>query len=284
MNKFIKERMLKLDSLSRVIDVAIRDSVPQIFKRPYLSVLPNTTLMQIAPFMAIGPQIYVDGLVVLEGEKPIGKISSKQILLAIINSKYPDWLKKTALQIMDTSEISLEMDYPMSRAIDIFNQTSFAFIPITKSGLVVASLSVRDVLPVIMTTTFQGTLKDIASPLVILSKTTNLKLALNLMFQKKIRNIIVESNNGYGIINDRKILEFLFSQNGRKIMNMNSLGIQAVEIDLLDKLSAMRVSDTTTVSKAAELLMDINIPCVLLNKSIVTPWDIVMKTIERISI
>jgi predicted transcriptional regulator len=284
MNKFIKERMLKLDSLSRVIDVAIRDSVPQIFKRPYLSVLPNTTLMQIAPFMAIGPQIYVDGLVVLEGEKPIGKISSKQILLAIINSKYPDWLKKTALQIMDTSEISLEMDYPMSRAIDIFNQTSFAFIPITKSGLVVASLSVRDVLPVIMTSTFHATLKDIASPLVILSKTTNLKLALNLMFQKKIRNIIVESNNGYGIINDRKILEFLFSQNGRKIMDMNSLGIQAVEIDLVDKLSAMRVSDTTTVSKAAELLMDINIPCLLLNKSIVTPWDIVMKTIERISI
>ena len=284
MNKFIKERMLKLDSLSRVIDVAIRDSVPQIFKRPYLSVLPNTTLMQIAPFMAIGPQIYVDGLVVLEGEKPIGKISSKQILLAIINSKYPDWLKKTALQIMDTSEISLDMDYPMSRAIDIFNQTSFAFIPITKSGLVVASLSVRDVLPVIMATNFHATLKDIASPLVILSKTTNLKLALNLMFQKKIRNIIVESDNGYGIINDRKILEFLFSQNGRKIMDMNSLGIQAVEIDLLDKLSAMRVSDTTTVSKAAELLMDINIPCVLLNKSIVTPWDIVMKTIERISI
>lgn len=276
--------MLKLDSLSRVIDITIRDSVPQIFKRPYLSVLPDSTLMQIAPFMAIGPQIYVDGLIVLEGEIPIGKISSKQILLAIINSKYPDWLKKTALQIMDTSEISLEMDYPLSRAIDIFNQTSFAFIPITKSGLVVTSLSVRDVLPVIMTTTFQGTLKDIASPLVLISKRTNLKVALNLMFQKKIRNIIVESNNGYGIINDRKILEFLFSQNGRKIMDMNSLGIQAVEIDLVDKLSAMRVSDTTTVSKAAELLTDINTPCVLLNKSIVTPWDIVMKTIERISI
>lgn len=276
--------MLKLDSLSRVIDITIRDSVPQIFKRPYLSVLPDTTLMQIAPFMAIGPQIYVDGLIVLEGEIPIGKISSKQILLAIMNSKYPDWLKKTALQIMDTSEISLEMDYPLSRAIDIFNQTSFAFIPITKSGLVVTSLSVRDVLPVIMTTTFQGTLKDIASPLVLISKRTNLKVALNLMFQKKIRNIIVESNNGYGIINDRKILEFLFSQNGRKIMDMNSLGIQAVEIDLVDKLSAMRVSDTTTVSKAAELLTDINTPCVLLNKSIVTPWDIVMKTIERISI
>jgi hypothetical protein len=240
--------------------------------------------MQIAPFMAIGPQIYVDGLVVIQGEKAIGKIGSKQILLTIINSKYPDWLEKTASQIMDSSEISLEMDSPLSRAIDIFNQTSIAFIPITKSGLVVASLSVRDILPIIITTNLHVSLKDIGSPLLLSSKGTNLKVALNTMFQKKIRNIIVRSNNGYYIINDRKILEFLFSQKGRKIMSANNLGIQAVEINLLDKLPAIRVSDNTTLSKAAELLMDINTPCLLLNKSIVTPWDIVMKTIESISI
>ncbi len=270
--------------MSRAIDVDIRDLIPKIFKRPYLSVLPETTLMQIAPFMAIGPQIYVDGLVVLEGEKPVGKIGSKQILLTIINSKYPDWLEKTASQVMDSSEISLEMDSPLSKAIDIFNQTSFAFIPITKSGLVAASLSMRDILPVITTSTFHVTLKDIASPIMILSKGTNLKVALNRMFQKKIRNIIVGSDNGYGIINDRKILEFLFSENGRKIMNINSLGVQAIAIDLLDKLPAKLVSDNTTVSRAAELLMDIDTPCLLLNKSIVTPWDIVMKTIEKISV
>jgi CBS domain-containing protein len=223
-------------------------------------------------------------LVVLEGEKPIGKIGSKQILLTIINSKYPDWLKKTALQIMDNTDIYLEMDSPLSKVIDIFNETSIAFIPITKSGLIAASLSIRDLLPVIRTSTFDVKLKDIASPISISPKGTSLKVALNMMFQNKIRNIIVGSNNGYGIINDRKILEFLFSENGRKIMNTNSLGIQAIAIDLLDRLPAKFVSDNTTVSRAAELLMDIHTPCLLLNKSIVTPWDIVMKTIEKISV
>jgi predicted transcriptional regulator len=284
MNKFIKEKNIIARWLTRAVDAAIRDVVPQIFKRPYLSVLPNATLMQIAPFMAIGPQIYVDGLVVLEGEKPIGKIGSKQILLTIINSKYPDWLKKTALQIMDNTDIYLEMDSPLSKVIDIFNETSIAFIPITKSGLIAASLSIRDLLPVIRTSTFDVKLKDIASPISISPKGTSLKVALNMMFQNKIRNIIVGSNNGYGIINDRKILEFLFSENGRKIMNTNSLGIQAIAIDLLDRLPAKFVSDNTTVSRAAELLMDIHTPCLLLNKSIVTPWDIVMKTIEKISV
>jgi hypothetical protein len=62
------------------------------------------------------------------------------------------------------------------------------------------------------------------------------------------------------------------------------LGIQAIEIDLMDKLPAIRVSDNTTLSKAAELLMDISTPCLLLNESIVTPWDIVMKTIKTMLI
>ena len=102
------------------------------------------------------------------------------------------------------------------------------------------------------------------------------------MFQKRIRNIIIRDNNDdYYIINDRKILEFLFSENGRKIMNTHNLGIQAIEIDLMDKLPAIRVSDNIELSKAAELLMDINTPCLLLKESIITPWDIVMKTIER---
>jgi predicted transcriptional regulator len=271
--------------LSKVINIALRDVVPQVFKRPYLSVPPDSTLMQIAPFMAIGPQIYVDGLVVLEEERPIGIISSKQILKSIINSDYPDWLKISASQIMDSSRISLEMDSPLSKAIDIFNQTYIAFLPVTRFGLVVASLSVRDILPIIATKAIHVPLKEISSSLVLLSKDTNLKVALDTMFQKKIRNIIIrENNDDYCIINDRKILEYLFSENGRKMLNTHNLGIEAIEINLMDKLPAMRVSDSTTLTKAAELLMDINIPCLILNGSIVTPWDIVMKTIKRILI
>jgi predicted transcriptional regulator len=268
--------------LSRVIDIALRNVVPDVFKRPYLSVLSDSTLMQAAPFMAIGPQIYVDGLVVTEEEKPIGIITSKHILISIINSNYPDWLKISASKIMDSSGVSLEMDSPLSKAIDIFSRTSIAFLPVTRLGLVVASLSIRDILPIIAASGKNVPLKDISSSLVLFSKETNLKVALDTMFQKRIRNIIIRAkNDDYYVINDRKILEFLFSENGRKIMNTHDLGIQAIEIDLMDKLPAKRVSDNTNLSKAAELLMDIDTPCLLLNESIVTPWDIVMKTIER---
>ena len=36
-----------------------------------------------------------------------------------------------------------------------------------------------------------------------------------------------------------------------------------------------------TITKAAKLLMDIRKPCVLFENSIVTPWDVVMKTIGK---
>ena len=50
----------------------ISDIVPHIFKRPVLSVRQADSLLQVGTFLAIGPQIYVDGLVVLDGQKPVG--------------------------------------------------------------------------------------------------------------------------------------------------------------------------------------------------------------------
>jgi hypothetical protein len=76
--------------------------------------------MQIAPFLAIGPQIYVDGLIVLECETPIRRIGSKQILLTIINSKNLVWLEVSAAQMMDNSGIYLEMELLVSKPINIF--------------------------------------------------------------------------------------------------------------------------------------------------------------------
>ena len=67
------------------------------------------------------------------------------------------------------------------------------------------------------------------------------------------------------IINDRKILEFLLSHNGRNIMHANGIdGLADIDIiNHLDILSIKKVKCDTTTSKAAELLMDICNPCLL---------------------
>ena len=72
-------------------------------------------MLQIATFFAIGPQIYVDGIIVIDEvqKRPVGRVSSKHIISSILDSSYLDCLQIKASQIMDSSVIPLETDSPM---------------------------------------------------------------------------------------------------------------------------------------------------------------------------
>jgi len=76
--------------MKHILDIQIKNAAPHIFRRPFLFVESNTRMLQIATLFAIGPQIYVDGLVVVSDNvkgqrtRPIGRISSKHIISNIL--------------------------------------------------------------------------------------------------------------------------------------------------------------------------------------------------------
>lgn len=295
-------------------DIPIKDAASHIFRRPFLFVNPTAPMMQIATFLAIGPQIYVDGLVVInESKQPVGRISSKHIIFNIIVNGYPGWLERTAEQIMDDFAATIDMNSPLSKVIEVFDKTRFAFVPIiakddTHGGSeaeVIASLSIRDILPIVAKANIDRSIKDLSSPLLSVDKKMSIRDAIDFMFKDGIRNIGIKENADNDdqddnssssnsnktkllrIINDRKILEFLLSHNGKEIMRKNGIaGLADVDIiNHLDMISAKKVKYDTTVSRAARLLIDIHNPFLILEDgsddySIVTPWDIVMKTVK----
>jgi CBS domain-containing protein len=290
-----------------LLDIPIKDAATHIFRRPYLFVNPTSHMLEIATFLSIGPQIYVDGLVVInENKKPIGRISGKHIISNILKTGYPDWLQITASQIMDDFVGTTDMVSPLSRAVEVFDKTRFAFVPIIarRTGNshsleeeAVASLSIRDILPLMAKANIGRPIRDLCSPLVSVDKNTSIRGSIDFMIKHGIRNIgITEDDKGNDdrskncktkllrIINDRKILEFLLSHDGRKIMHTNGIaGLAEVDIiNHLDMISPMKVKYDTSVSRAADLLMDIRNPCLILQEdnSIVSPWDIVMKTLK----
>jgi predicted transcriptional regulator len=317
--------------MKHIPDIQIKNAAPHIFRRPFLFVEPNTRLLQIATFLAIGSQIYVDGLVVMsdndKGQRtsPIGRISSKHIISNILESNYPDCLDTKALQIMDSTVGALEMDSTLNSVLEIFDRTRFAFVPIVanrgneRSGeidsspmVMIAALAIRDILPVIAKANLSIPIKKISSRLVSVDGNTSIRNALSYMIRTGIRNIGINeemsihddvSGDSVGInedggnskplriINDRKILEFLFSHNGREsLRKTGTTGLGDISIiNHLDIISIAQVKSNTTVSKAAELLMDIRNPCLILKNNekeeaehnyIVTPWDVVMKTLK----
>src|SRR5689334_13978752 len=195
--------------------IPIIDAAAHIFRRPCLFVNPTTQMLQIATFLAIGPQIYADGLVVIDDKKkPIGRISSKHIISNIIDIRYPECFELTALQIMDDFTGSLDKYSSLSKVLEVFKKTKFAFVPITASNrsdkvdstrdstateeeeeVVVASISIRDILPTIAKMNIDRPIKDLSSQLISVDKKSSIRYAIDLIIKHGIRNIGIIGDN-----------------------------------------------------------------------------------------
>ncbi|HEX7032968.1 MAG TPA: CBS domain-containing protein [Nitrososphaera sp.] len=268
------------------IERPIFDAVPHIFKRPLLSAGPSDPLLQVATFLAVGPQIYVDGVVVLDNQKVVvGTIGGRQIIEHILYHP-KDWMQGTASMVMSRFEHAVQADFPLRVALDVFDKTGFGFVPITIKQSVVTSLSIRDVLRVAVASRLDTPVDRLSSPLVAIKDgRASIGEALEIMLEEDIRNVIVKDSSGSntGVLNDRKMLEYLLSYGGREAISSKGLdGLFATQINILDLTPAKSVDRDTPAGLAAELLLDLNTPCLLLaNNSIVTPWDVVMKGLGK---
>ena len=175
----------------------ISDVVPHIFKRPVLTVGPSDSLLEAGTFLAIGPQIYVDGLVVLDGQKPVGRMGGQHIIQYILQHQ-DGWFQSTASQIMSHPPFVVKATDPLSAALDIFSKTRFAFVPITINGRVATSLSMRDVLRLVAGK-LNTQVGELSSRLVSVKGSTSIKNTLELMLEKSIRNLAVKDEGNIRI-------------------------------------------------------------------------------------
>ena len=158
------------------------------------------------------------------------------------------------------------------------------------------------------------TTREISSDLVSVKENASVREAIDIMIKRQIRNIGVkdEDYNLVGLLNDRIVLEFLLRHmrtkdgSSRGIIdpanniqhayykkdNISSDSISSTNndvsnMDIKNNLRTVPLSEATvvdgniTVGQASELLMDIHDPYLIIKSenAIVTPWDIVMKTI-----
>jgi CBS domain-containing protein len=276
------------------------DVFPYIFKRPFIPIVLDTPLYQFSVFLAIGPEIYVDGLVVVEknNQQIVGRLGSRNILSHLLNTRYSEWRSTTADQIMERSykeeDEMININSPVSKVIELFKKTKFAFTPIiTKEGNVVAILTIRDFLSIVKDKDNAETtpISQISSKLTSIDKNTDVLKAIDIMLKKGIRNIGITKNKNkssaevIGVINDRKILEFLLSYSGRQIMrDLEQKTISHIRLtrltENLDIYPMREVSQDISIKSAATLLTEMERPFLILEgkDKIVTPWDIVMKT------
>lgn len=263
-----------------VLDSPLSDAVPHIFKRPLLQVGPGDPLLKVATFLAIGPQIYVDGIAVLDGNNLVGTIGGQHLIRYILHHE-EDWLQATAQEVMAREPNSISASSTLAEALDIFGATRFAYLPVIKDSRVVASLSIRDVVRAVSGSTLKVPIAKIASRLVSVRRDTSIRKALDVMLEKRIRNLALEDGkrDSADIVNDRKVLEFILSHEGYAV---KSGDLEADVIETIDVLRAKCVRKDLKASDAATLLSGVDTPCLVLRGArIVTPWDIVMKAFRK---
>lgn len=271
----------------------IKEAVPHIFKRPVLSVRPSDSLLHVGTFLALGPQIYVDGLVVInDNNEAVGTIGGRHFAEYILyHHKSEWWSVASASDIMTRFDSTVEADQPLTAALDIFARTEFAFVPVTTSHRVVTSLSVRDLLKIVAASSLDKPIRELSSSLIEIDGNTSIGNALEIMLEQGIRTLLVReykentnTNTAPALLNDRKILEFLISPEGREKMISKGLGgLFEVEVRTLD-LEEAKIVDSDISASTAAGLFNISVPCLLLDRQnlILTPWDVVMKGLKRI--
>lgn len=157
----------------------------------------------------------------------------------------------------------------------------------------------KAILPLIAKANLSIPVKEFASQLLSVNGKSSIRNALDIILNKSIRNIGISGEFPYRIdsltkeanvcyiINDRKILEFLLSQNGREVYRKGIARLEDINvIENLDTTPLTAVKFDTSVSSAAELLMDVHNPFLIYESNergskeclyIITSWDIVMK-------
>lgn len=255
--------------------LSIRQAAPNIFRRPPIFISPSDPVIQAATYLAIGPQIYVDGLAVLQEERLAGRIGGYLLVKHILHMG-KRWLEYKVADIMDPLESPLQDTDLVGSVLDFFAETRFAFAPIAVGSRVVASLSIRDLLGVAEKT--QKIVDEIASPVMVIKSKASVVDALEMMVYKSVRNLIFMEQDGPHIINDRKVLEYLLAHEARTLMEDGGLGALAgIELKSLGPIKGIQVDAGSSAGSIAPMLSDPSVPCLFVGKKILTPWDIVMK-------
>jgi CBS domain-containing protein len=269
--------------------VTISSVLSHVFRRPYVSVSPDTPLLELGTYLATGHQIYVDGLIVARGKKLAGRIGGQHILDCLLKTAYDDWSTVRASELMEESDSSLELDSSLNDLLELFAGSKFALAPIADKGELIGSIGIRDLLPLVFESRLPAQVTAIGSTQILLEGDETLRTVIDTMLKKRIRNLVLSGNvknsdtkKDY-VINDRKILEFIFSYEGKKIMAgaIESDAFSNIRVDSLDLIHVKYVPQTETVSRAANMLRDINTPAILSEDQIITPWDVVMKTLWK---
>jgi len=256
----------------------IGEALPHVFNRTYPVLEPGTQMLLAVSLLRFHQ---IDALPI--GFKKLEKkryavfgYSTLSKLLQTQPSEYGKFLEQSC----ETAALELSV-IPDTREVEsllkTFKSIKFGFAWMEGKFEAGGFASLRDLLTlyekgIISTDMSVG---EVASPIVSLAANTSLRDTINEMFNRRFRRMFVGGTSK--VISDRRIIGYIFSSSKLTEVSKKPQTLLDANLGDLDAMNPEKVSAKSKIKHAATVMRAQIEECLVCEKGVLTPWDLVMK-------
>ena len=254
-------------------------AIPEVFSRTYTTLDPSTHMLVALSLLKFEKVDAIPiGVVGYPGKK---RAVSGYSSLSEIHLNQGDITNLLAKPCENFSVImkTIKAESDIKDLLRIISRTGFGCVCIERnSGKEVCGMvSLRDLLALYDRSIFFSELSvgDVASsPVFSLPKSATLEVALGEMLKRGIRRIFVAGTDK--VVSDRSFINHVFSLSRLQVAG-KSLDLLETEIGEIEGSHPDKISSKTSIKEAAEHMMQTSQGCLVCDRGVVTPWDLVVK-------
>ncbi len=197
---------------------------------------------------------------------------------SLLQSKPKDYRKflempceKAALELA-----TLDREETIDSMLEIFDQTRFGFVWVNSPDLG-GFATFRDLLPLYDSEAIQSDLSvdDIASPIFSMPANSSIKEVLREMFDHHFRRVFIEGERT--LVTDRRVISYIFSSAGLRATFDKPESLLDAHLGDLEKMQPIGISSRASLKRAAASMRNASEECLICEKGVVTPWDLIIK-------
>ena len=253
------------------------EALPHIFSRGSPVLEPKTQMLLAVSLLRFHQ---IDALPI--GFKPRQKkklavfgFSCLSKLLETPPGKYQDFLslpcEKASLELA-----TVDYDDTIEKLLQVFRKTKFGFAWV-ESDRLGGFASLRDLLELygngVVDTPM--TVREVASPIFSMAADSSIKLFLEDMFNHRFRRIFISGEKS--LVTDRRIISYIFSSSRLSETTKKPRTLLDARLGDLEKMEPIPIKGDVKIEKAATSMKDAAEECLICEKGVVTPWDLLMK-------
>ena len=214
---------------------------------------------------------FTDAVVVRENDKPIGIVGGKDVIMKLIENPSSTIFYKTKVEdIMEKRWPTVSKETKLRELLEFWEKTRRAFAAIPNEFSDYSALSAKKLLEVGKRVKTDMKISEIPEKkLLTFKKDGTIGDVLNLMLEGNTRRLILENSTKF--INDRIILQKITDELNCLQDVENFLEMPISEFNIED---VKVISEDLTIPEVSKIMYEMEHPCVIFGRTIITPWDI----------